>query len=194
MRSTVSQTCATMTAQCCSATALQDCHIYATILVRALMEAAGEAHLKSPLDRRGNVPARPWRPPSRRGSHPSSTQVYVCRSRSMRRYGKSLSMSGSKSTMWSWRDLMLRCDGGDIRRLRASRPGGSGSACTRIAAAALLKGTPSLFRRCCSSGHLGLCLDLVVSQIPISANPTVRTKSLLPFVSATLRSCLHAPS
>jgi hypothetical protein len=46
--------------------------------------------------------------------------------------------------------------------------------------------SPSLFRRCCFSGHLGGCLDFWPS--------TVRTKSLLSFVSATLRPRLHAPS
>jgi hypothetical protein len=50
----------------------------------------------------------------------------------------------------------------------------------------LRKGSPSLFRRCCFSGHLGGCLDFWPS--------TVRTKSLPSFASATLRPGLHALS
>jgi hypothetical protein len=63
-------------------------------------------------------PARPVRLPS---GPPSSTQVSTCRSRSMRRCGRSPSMSGSKSTISCLRVSMRHCDGVGIHRLRASR-------------------------------------------------------------------------
>ena len=74
----------------------------------------------------GNVLAQPARPVRLPSGPPSSTQVCTCPSRSMRRCGRSPSMSGSKSMISCSRVSMRHCDDVGIRRLKTSRPGRSG--------------------------------------------------------------------
>jgi hypothetical protein len=76
----------------------------------------------------GNELAQPARPVRLPSGPPSFTQVCTCRSPSMRRCGRSRSMSGSKSMISCWRVSIWHCSGVGIRPLRTSRPGRSGRA------------------------------------------------------------------
>ena len=85
-------------------------------------DAARDQDMLVSLARHGNRP----------DGHPSSTRACTCRSRSTRRYARSLSRSVSKSTTSCWRGSTSLCGGMGIRRLRISRRAKNGSS-TKVA-------------------------------------------------------------